>query len=302
MPDWLVPFAQVLFIDIVLAGDNAIVVGMAAAGLPPDQRRKAIFWGIIAATVMRIGFAAITVQLLAVVGITLAGGVLLLWVCWKMFRELREGGHADSAEAGVTQAEANARRKTLPQAIVQILVADLSMSLDNVLAVAGAAKDHTWVLVVGLAISVALMGLAATLIANLLSRHRWIAWVGLAVILYVALDMIWEGTHQVAGQVPGAYAFLLLPLGYLALPGVFPAWMWAVATAAQVVVIAALAAMTVGAMRGGLGVGKAMETRETPPAPPEAGPEVLANGMRSRPTAPGVTTPGNTASGVTAAE
>ena len=248
MPEWLVPLAQVLFIDLVLAGDNAIVVGMAAAGLPVEQRRKAIFWGIIAATVMRIGFAAVTAQLLAVVGITLAGGVLLLWVCWKMFRELRAHDHPD-ASAEVAEAGAAAPGKTLPQAITQILVADISMSLDNVLAVAGAAKDHTWVLVAGLAISVVLMGVAATLIANLLNRHRWIAWAGLAVILYVALDMIWEGTHQVADQVPGAYAWLMLPLGYLAVPHVFPAWIWAAATAVQVVVVAALAAGTVALLR-----------------------------------------------------
>ena len=197
---------------------------------------------------MRIGFAAVTAQLLAVVGITLAGGVLLLWVCWKMFRELRAHDHPD-ASAEVAEAGAAAPGKTLPQAITQILVADISMSLDNVLAVAGAAKDHTWVLVAGLAISVVLMGVAATLIANLLNRHRWIAWAGLAVILYVALDMIWEGTHQVADQVPGAYAWLMLPLGYLAVPHVFPAWIWAAATAVQVVVVAALAAGTVALLR-----------------------------------------------------
>ena len=243
MPDWIVPLAQVLFIDLVLAGDNAIVVGMAAAGLPVEQRRKAIFWGIIAATIMRIGFAAVTAQLLAIVGITLAGGVLLLWVCWKMFRELRSHNHVEALPEG--EEAAVPAGKTLPQAITQILVADISMSLDNVLAVAGAAKDHTWVLVAGLAISVVLMGVAATLIANLLNKHRWIAWVGLVVILYVAADMIWQGTHQVADQVPGAYAYLLLPLGYLALPHVFPAWIWAVATAAQVVGIAALAMATV---------------------------------------------------------
>lgn len=249
MPDWMIPLAQVLFIDIVLAGDNAIVVGMAAAGLPSDQRRTAILLGIGAATVMRIGFAAITTQLLAIVGLTLAGGVLLMWVCWKMFRELRHGGHGEGhGAAGAGGAEA--RRKTLPQAVSQILVADISMSLDNVLAVAGAAKDHPWVLVTGLAISVVLMGVAATLIANLLNRHRWIAWVGLLVILYVAVDMIWHGTRQVAGEVPGAYAYLLLPLGYLALPNVFPAWMWAAATLAHVAVYTLVATLIVGLVRG----------------------------------------------------
>lgn len=250
MPDWLLPLAQVLFIDLVLAGDNAIVVGMAAAGLPAEQRRKAIFWGIAAATIMRIGFAAVTTQLLAIVGITLAGGVLLLWVCWKMFRELRDGGaahggdttqHEGSEVIADPAAAVDAPRKTLRQAITQILVADISMSLDNVLAVAGAAKDHTWVLVVGLAISVVLMGVAATLIARLLDRHRWIAWVGLVVILYVAIEMIIGGTRQVAEQVPDAYAYLFLPLGYLALPGVFPAWMWVGATALQVLLFTALA-------------------------------------------------------------
>lgn len=252
MPDWLIPLAQVLFIDLVLAGDNAIVVGMAAAGLPAEQRRKAIFWGIAAATIMRIGFAAVTTQLLAIVGITLAGGVLLLWVCWKMFRELREsgGGHAaeetsqhEGAEVVADPAaQVEVPRKTLRQAITQILVADISMSLDNVLAVAGAAKDHTWVLVVGLAISVVLMGVAATLIARLLDRHRWIAWVGLLVILYVAIEMIIGGTQQVAAQVPDAYAYLLLPLGYLALPGVFPAWLWVGATFVQLLLFVGLGA------------------------------------------------------------
>jgi YjbE family integral membrane protein len=219
--DWFFALGQVLLIDLVLAGDNAIVVGMAAAGLPADQRRKAILWGIAAATLMRIGFAAITTQLLAIVGLTLMGGLLLLWVCWKMYRELRAGheqheGALASAEAisGETHADGGPR-KTLRQAIVQILVADVSMSLDNVLAVAGAAKDHLDVLVVGLAISVVLMGLAATFIARLLDRHRWIAWVGLLVILYVAVDMIWTGSGDVqawfsgtappAGSAPSAH-------------------------------------------------------------------------------------------------
>lgn len=247
MPE-LIALGQVLFIDLVLAGDNAIVVGMAAAGLPSEQRRKAIFWGIVAATVMRIGFAAITTQLLAIVGITLAGGVLLLWVCWKMFRELREGAGHGGQDEGVDAIESadaanpGAPRKTLRQAIVQILVADISMSLDNVLAVAGAAKEHLWVLVVGLAISVVLMGVAATLIARLLDRHRWIAWLGLLVILYVAITMILGGTAEVTEAVPEAYMYLALPLGYLALPGVFPTWLWVGATLLQVVVVTVLVA------------------------------------------------------------
>lgn len=250
MPDWFVPLMQVLMIDIVLAGDNAIVVGMAAAGLPPDQRKKAVLWGIAAATVMRIAFASITVQLLAITGITLAGGVLLAWVCWKMYRELRSGGHEAPAE-GFDETTTNpdgSPKKTMRQAITQILIADISMSLDNVLAVAGAAKDHPYVLIVGLAISVILMGVAATFIANLLNKHRWIAWVGLLIIVYVAGDMIWSGTHEVADRVPESYGFLLLPLGYLALPGVFPAWIWAGATLLQVAVIAALGALIVEAV------------------------------------------------------
>jgi YjbE family integral membrane protein len=250
MPDWLVALAQVLFIDVVLAGDNAIVVGMAAAGLPSEQRRRAIFWGIAAATVMRIGFAAIAVQLLAIVGIALAGGILLLWVCWKMLRELREGGHEEEHGAKTlvppaTEAAPGAPRKTLRQATVQILVADVSMSLDNVLAVAGASHGHLWVLVVGLVVSVALMGLAATLIAQLLARHGWIAWVGLLVIVYVALQMIFQGTQQVTEKVPEAYAYLLLPFGYLALPGVFPVWLWVGVTALQLLTFVVVATVIV---------------------------------------------------------
>ncbi len=207
----LIALGQVLLIDLVLAGDNAIVVGMAAAGLPADQRRKAIFWGIAAATIMRIGFAAITTQLLAIVGLTLAGGVLLLWVCYKMFRELQRG-HGTEVEAAedVHASQAPAERKTLRGAIIQILVADISMSLDNVLAVAGAAKEHLWVLVIGLGISVVLMGVAATFIAKLLERYRWIAWIGLLVILYVAVDMVWTGSGEVlpflTGSAPAAAA------------------------------------------------------------------------------------------------
>ncbi|WP_419899594.1 TerC family protein [Roseomonas sp. USHLN139] len=203
MPE-LIALGQVLLIDLVLAGDNAIVVGMAAAGLPTEQRRKAIFWGIAAATIMRIGFAAITTQLLAIVGLTLAGGVLLLWVCYKMFRELQRGHQPEVSEAEMEQAAAGpGQGKTLKGAIIQILVADVSMSLDNVLAVAGAAKDHLWVLVVGLAISVVLMGVAATFIARLLERYRWIAWIGLLVILYVAVQMIWSGGGEVLPYLTG---------------------------------------------------------------------------------------------------
>jgi predicted tellurium resistance membrane protein TerC len=168
-----------------------------------------------------------------------------------MYRELRHGGGDEAeAEAAIAAAEAEGGeaappRKTLRQAVTQILVADVSMSLDNVLAVAGAAKDHIWVLIVGLAISVVLMGVAASLIARLLDRHRWIAWLGLLVILYVALKMIVEGTEQVTHAVPDAYAYLLLPLGYLALPGVFPPWLWVGASVLQVIAFSALAAFVV---------------------------------------------------------
>jgi YjbE family integral membrane protein len=197
---------QVIAIDLVLAGDNAIVIGLAAAGLPKEQRARAILVGIAAATVLRIFFAAITTQLLALTGLLLAGGILLLWVCWKMWRELSQGhGHDTDAEEALAGSDLNADgkvaggmpRKTFAQAATQIVVADVSMSLDNVLAVAGAAREHPTVLIIGLALSIALMGLAASFIARLLNRHRWIAYVGLAIILYVALKMIWEGWHEI---------------------------------------------------------------------------------------------------------
>jgi YjbE family integral membrane protein len=181
---------QVLLVDVTLAGDNAVVVGMAVAGLPRGQRRPAIILGIGAATVLRILLATVTLQLLHVVGLVLAGGLLLLWVCWKMFRELHLG--SPGAACGRP-----ARVKTLPESMAQIVLADLSMSLDNVLAVAGAAEGNTRVLVVGLAVSVVLMGLAASAIAGLLERFRWIAWVGLLMVFYIAVKMIWDGSHQV---------------------------------------------------------------------------------------------------------
>ncbi|MBY0530994.1 MAG: TerC family protein [Xanthobacteraceae bacterium] len=204
MDAWVALF-QVIMIDLVLAADNAIVIGLAAAGLPKEQRARAILIGIIAATVLRIGFAAITAQLLAIVGLLLAGGILLLWVCWKMWRELRTPAHEEHDALETVSGEdmnkdghvGGARRKTFAQAAWQIVVADVSMSLDNVLAVAGAARDHPWVLVFGLALSIALMGLAASFIANLLQKYRWIAYVGLAVILYVALEMIFRGGLEV---------------------------------------------------------------------------------------------------------
>jgi YjbE family integral membrane protein len=203
-PDALWALGQVIMIDLVLAGDNAVVIGLAASGLPKDQRNKAIFVGIIAATVLRIGFASVTTQLLQVLGLILVGGILLLWVCWKMWRELRNGHQEEGVEA-VTGVDINADgtvgappgRKTFAQAAWQIIIADVSMSLDNVLAVAGAAREHPGVLVIGLILSIALMGLAASFIARLLQKHRWIAYVGLAIILYVALDMIYRGILEV---------------------------------------------------------------------------------------------------------
>ena len=195
----LVALAQVVFIDVVLAGDNAVVVGMAAAGVHPSIRAKVIFFGIAGAVALRIVFALIATQILTIVGLTLAGGVLLLWVGWKMYREMTAEEDAPAlAGAGAACVGDAGSSKTFGQAMTQIIVADLSMSIDNVLAVAGAAKDHLWVLVAGLVLSVGLMGAAATLIANVLHRFRWIAWAGLGVILYVALSMIWRGTHQVA--------------------------------------------------------------------------------------------------------
>ncbi|MGV2100052.1 TerC family protein [Rhizobium sp. 21-4511-3d] len=191
----LTALLQVIAIDLVLAGDNAVVIGLAAAGLPADQRKKAILVGILAATVLRIIFASITVQLLAIVGLLLAGGLLLLWVCWKMWRELRAQHGAEGEEA--LDGAAGKPRKTFWQAASQIVIADVSMSLDNVLAVAGAAREHPTVLVAGLALSIAMMGIAANFIARLLTKHRWIAYVGLAIILYVALDMMYRGALEV---------------------------------------------------------------------------------------------------------
>jgi YjbE family integral membrane protein len=194
-------FAQVIMIDLVLAGDNAVVIGLAAAGLPPEQRPRAILVGIAAATLLRVVFAIFAIQLLNIIGLLLAGGILLLWVCWKMWRELRQRRSHKSAEDTVAEAEATAPRKTFAQAAWQIVLADVSMSLDNVLAVAGAARDHIEALIFGLGLSIVLMGIAASFIARLLERHRWIAYVGLAIILYVALDMIWRGALEINAKV-----------------------------------------------------------------------------------------------------
>ena len=194
---------QVVMIDLVLAGDNAIVIGLAAAGLPEGQRKKAILIGILAATILRIGFASVTVQLLQIIGLLLAGGVLLLWVCWKMWRELQSHRHHQptfqnlSAARTMDAAVAPSHQKTLGQAVWQITLADVSMSLDNVLAVAGAAREHPTILIFGLALSIALMGFAANFIARVLEKHRWVAYVGLLIILYVAFDMCYRGAMEV---------------------------------------------------------------------------------------------------------
>jgi YjbE family integral membrane protein len=213
--DALSALLQVMLIDLVLAGDNAIVIGLAASGLPKEQRTKAILLGIAAATALRILFAGIATWLLALIGLLLAGGILLLWVCWKMWRELRSGRteehEAEAALSGATTG--SVPRKTLSAAAWQIIAADVSMSLDNVLAVAGAAREHPIVLVFGLLLSIALMGIAASFIARLLNKHRWIAYVGLVIILYVALKMIFEGAVEIREAV--------------AFQPFLPGWVWA---------------------------------------------------------------------------
>jgi YjbE family integral membrane protein len=193
-----VALVQVIFIDVVLAGDNAVVVGMAAAKVAPNLRAKVILWGIGGAVVLRVLFALVATQLLAIVGLALAGGILLLWVCWKMYRDIVVQ-HQEPAFAGASGGAlaADAKTVTFSAALIQIVVADASMSLDNVLAVAGAAKGDMLVLVIGLTVAVAFMALMSAWIAALLTRHAWISWIGLAIILYVALQMIWSGGHQI---------------------------------------------------------------------------------------------------------
>lgn len=220
----LFAFGQVILIDLILAGDNAIVVGMAAAGLPKSQRAKVILIGIGAATVLRIGFALGASYLLQLNFLTLGGGILLLWVCWKFWRELAEQRRERLREAKrrgekLTREELTDLTeepealpgapvpKTMRQAVIQIIVADVSMSVDNVLAVAGAAHEHPKIMAFGLLLSVALMGIAASFIANLLKRFHWIAYVGLAVIFYVAAKMIWDGWDDVTPYVDGILSY-----------------------------------------------------------------------------------------------
>lgn len=192
-------FLEIVLIDIVLAGDNAVVVGALAAGLPGDQRKKVIMIGVLAALVLRIAFALVVTQLLQIVGLVLAGGILLLWVAWRMYREIRHTDESAGSEEVLGDEHSGLRpAKSFAGAAWGVALADVSMSLDNVLAVAGAAREHPWVLVFGLILSVVLMGVAANIIAKYIDRYRWIAWAGLLVILYVALKMIYEGAGHVA--------------------------------------------------------------------------------------------------------
>ena len=195
----LLILTQVLLIDVTLAGDNAVVVALAVLGLPARERRLAILFGIAAATIIRILFALLALRLLQIIGLTLAGGLLLLWVCWRMMREFSGQARLPAGEAAVG---VPARPGHLRRVVLRIVLADLSMSLDNVLAVAGAAKQHAWILVTGLAVSVLLMGAAASLVARLLERYRWIAWIGLLIVLAVAIELIIKGSGEVLRDVP----------------------------------------------------------------------------------------------------
>lgn len=194
----LVALVQIIIIDFVLAGDNAIVVGLAASRVAPELRMRVIFWGIAGAVVLRIMFAAVATQLLTIVGLTFAGGVLLLWVCWKMYREISVHHPQPAMAGGAAQAGSpDYKGVSMGAAILQVIIADVSMSLDNVLAVAGAAKGNLVVLAIGLTVAIIFMAVASAYIAKLLARYFWITWIGLAIILYVALEMIWKGTHQI---------------------------------------------------------------------------------------------------------
>ncbi len=198
------PLLQIIMIDVVLAGDNAVVVGLAASRVNPAIRGKVIFWGIAAAVILRILFAGITMQLLAIKGIMLFGGLLLFYVCWNMYKELRRGHEPEPHSLGSAAVEepkgdgSKIKEMTFWGAVIQITIADVSMSLDNVLAVAGAAKGNTTILVIGLAIAIVLMAVAANYIANLLAKYPWISWVGLAIIVYVAAQMSWTGIHDLS--------------------------------------------------------------------------------------------------------
>ncbi len=198
----LVAFFQIIAIDLVMSGDNAIIIGMAAASLPSELRRKAIIFGILGAAVLRIIFAGLTVHLLELVGLTLAGGLLLAWVCWRMWQELRGGSFDMPINSDDEPSSSKHDAPNLRRACMNIIIADVSMSLDNVLAVAGAAQDHLRILIFGLILSIALMAFASTIIAKVLAKYLWISYFGLLVIIYVSGDMIWRGSFEV-------YAYLL---------------------------------------------------------------------------------------------
>ncbi len=197
----LTALVSVVLIDIVLAGDNAVVVGTAAAGLPPQDQRRVIFYGSAMALVFRVIFALVAVQLLAIIGLLFAGGLLLLWVAWKIWRELQH--KPDQAEMDAAIEQAKRQPKTLRSAITQVAVADVSMSLDNVLAVAGAARDHPYIMIFGLVFSIALMAVAAGFIARLIDKYRWVAYVGFAIVLLVAVKMVYEGALEIMHAVNG---------------------------------------------------------------------------------------------------
>lgn len=205
-PDWYLALGQVILIDLFLSGDNAIIIGLAAAGLPSELRRKAIIYGVIAATVLRIILSLITFKLLAIIGLTLAGGLLLAWVCWKMWREIKDHGEQLKAvdDDDTNDGGEPGTNKTFRQALTAIVIADVSMALDNVLGVAGAAGEYIEVLVFGLVLSIALMAVAANYIARVIERYHWIAYIGLAVIAWVAGDMIFRGFNEVAAHVTAA--------------------------------------------------------------------------------------------------
>jgi YjbE family integral membrane protein len=196
---------QVIIIDLVMAGDNAVVIGMAATRLPPQMRHKVIFWGLAAAVIMRVAMATVTVELFAFIPLRIVGGILLLWVAWRLFRDVRaaqhepKNGEGDEA-AALELADPDTGKVLMRRAIIQITIADISMSLDNVLAVAGVAIHHVWVLGIGLVLSIGFMGIAANMVAKMLNKHPWISYAGVFIVLYVALNMIWHGGTLLAAQ------------------------------------------------------------------------------------------------------
>lgn len=212
MSEWLaqnfVSLMNVILIDVVLAGDNAIIVGLAASQVAPELRKRVIFWGIAGAVILRIAFAGITSQLLAMTGLLFAGGILLLFVCYKMYRQIREGQHSPEEFSDEALAKAGAPKNPMSfgAAVWNIVLADVTMSLDNVLAVAGAAKGSTSVLIIGLAVAVILMAIASTYIASLLAKYPWITWIGLLIILWVAVSMMWDGWNQIERVYPSLWS------------------------------------------------------------------------------------------------